>query len=168
MIEKRSSAASCNTPNGMFVTGGFSSSLLSSTEYFSGQWTKGPDLPEAMHAHCQVYTSSGVIVTGTVHFHTHLLINNYILTGGRTSSSYSLATVWRLDGNIWNTLPSMNQARTRHSCEYYREQVVVMGGIADAGMSVEILNIDTLEWTRGPSLPRKVYNGLSIIYADVL
>ena len=43
-----------------------------------------------------------------------------------------------------------------------------MGGSRDAGNSIEVLNIDQLKWTGRPSLPRKVFFGLSTIYADFL
>lgn len=167
MAQKRSSAAASMTPAGMIVTGGRDDNgdTQATTEYYSGQWVRGPDMPVAIAGHCQVTVDTSVIVTGNITTVTQTVTNINIITGGYDGGSV-LNTVYQLVGNTWTTLEGMKKARSFHSCEHYRGQVVVMGGTG--GTSVEILDMSTLQWRTGPGLPSRVYLGLSTVYRDVL
>ena len=59
----------------------------------------------------------------------------------------------------------MTKTRDGHSCQEYKGELVVMGG---EGKTVEILNLTSIEWRRGPDLPRRVSWGLSTVYEDTL
>jgi hypothetical protein len=168
MAQKRNTAAASMTPAGMMVTGGWDGNdQLATTEYYSGQWVRGPDMPVAMFGHCQVTVDTSVIVTGNITTVTQTVTNINIITGGWDAGGRRrLNTVYQLMGNTWTTLESMKKARYGHSCEHYRGQVVVMGGTG--GTSVEILDMSTLQWRTGPGLPSRVYHGLSTVYRDVL
>ena len=62
----RHRSATSMSSDGLFVTGGFDgSSILSSTEVFSGStWQAGPPLKEAVNGHCQVTIGSVVYIIG--------------------------------------------------------------------------------------------------------
>ena len=69
MREKRRSAATSLTTQGMLVSGGgnYDDGYLSSTEYYAGgQWVRGPEMPVEMGGHCQVTVGETVIVTGNI------------------------------------------------------------------------------------------------------
>ena len=77
MREKRSTAATSITTQGMLVTGGFNDDdgWLSTTEYFDGeQWVAGPEMPVEMWGHCQVTVEETVIVTGNISYISNISI----------------------------------------------------------------------------------------------
>ena len=63
----------------------------------------------------------------------------------------------------------MRYRRYEHSCVVWKEELVVMGGRGHgARTSVEVLNIATRQWRKGPSLPRSFYWGQALEYQSTL
>jgi hypothetical protein len=66
MIQVRDSARSSMTPEGMLVTGGagWATPNQKWTEFFAGEWVRGPDMPTGMYSHCQATVGTRAIVSG--------------------------------------------------------------------------------------------------------
>jgi len=143
MKQKRARAASSVTSDGEFlVTGGETTGqlALNTTEiYKNGVWEKGPELPVKMLGHCQLTTKSGVIVAGI----DGMDISNFL--------------VFRLEGGKWKMLKEEKQRK---------QKLAVLGGYGDLTWSFDILNLNTLIWTKGPDLPFNIFDDFSAIYND--
>ena len=79
----------------------------------------------------------------------------------------------------WTVLPKMKTPRFDQMCMEYRGELMVIGGGTQEsrsgfsksvykGTSVEILNMETLQWRNGPELPSRASTGHAIVYKDVL
>ena len=67
----------------------------------------------------------------------------------------------------WTELPKMANGRDDHACGIAKGEVVVAGGnIPETTDSVEILNLETLRWRYGKSLPQPMEGAASINYGD--
>jgi len=159
MKQKRARAASSVTSNGEFlVTGGETTGqlALNTTEiYKNGVWEKGPELPVKMLGHCQLTTKSGVIVAGI----DGMDISNFL--------------VFRLEGGEWKMLKEEKQRKQKwvhrigHSCQMLPDdRLAVLGGYGDLTWSFDILDLNTLTWTKGPDLPFNIFDDFSAIYND--
>jgi len=156
MKHKRSSAAASITKDGgMLVTGGTNEEhvQLSSTEFFKdGEWTEYPNLPVKISYHCQVTTESGVIVAGIdmddrFKFH-----------------------VYRLENGEWNKLIEENRFGLRygHSCHLLsNERLVILGG-ENFKQQVDVLDLKSLTWSKGPRIPIQITHSFSIVYRGIL
>jgi len=164
MREKRGWAAASTTPSGMLVTGGWDGfGYLSSTELYNGEWLAGPDLPRPLNGHCQVTVGTAVVVTG-----------GYNDGEGWLSSAFLLD----IEVGVWVRLPGMEEKREAHACAELNGEILVMGGYNGGGggyngsgggmSSMEIFNLSTREWRRGPSLPSGVKYGLATIHNNTI
>ena len=73
----------------------------------------------------------------------------------------------------WTFLPKMKTPRFSHLCVEYRGELLVIGGRTDSRSdegttSVEILNMETLQWRIGPELPSRASTGHAIVYKGAL
>merc|ERR1719493_201705 len=138
----------------MIVTGGSTQDhLLSSTEIFTGgQWQYGPKIPTRMTNHCQVTSNAGVIVAGIDKDNTEHFV------------------VYRLEEGQWKKMTEKKwkwRGRDGHSCELLDEKtMVVMGGGVQTARNVDILDLGSLSWSKGPELPKKINNGPSTVYQN--
>ncbi|TRY69011.1 hypothetical protein TCAL_12017 [Tigriopus californicus] len=159
MAEKRWLAKSLELSSDQWwITGGFNGeSKLNSTEVFkNGQFSPGPQLPEAAYDHCIVATQNG----------------NAILTGGDTENAFASNRTWKHDWTTgeWSPLPDLAIARTAHACGLTPEgRVFVAGGDWMGGgdlLSTEILTPDMSAWEPGPDLPFGVMRGASVQFQN--
>ena len=88
---------------------------------------------------------------------------------------YTQDDVYMLEdgADSWTVLPKMKTPRFGHMCTEYRGELLVIGGRTDSRSdegttSVEILNMETLQWRKGPELPIRAYTGHAIVYKGVL
>jgi len=147
MKTRRYWAAASVTGQGLIVSGGHSGSgYLNSTEIFTdGQWTDGPDLPVTMADHCQVTSSKdGVIVAGKLSF---LSFQVYKLAGG----------------NFTKVVEKDWMDRYGPTCEMIGKKLVVIGG-DNFRKSVDVLDLNSLKWSKGPDLPVIMRYDLSTVY----
>jgi len=158
MIHSRFFAAASTTKDGnMMVSGGWDSvysfaNRLDSTEIFvNGKWKVGPTLPMKTSSHCQLFSSLGVIVAGT------------------DFDNEDKFRVFRLEGRNWTQLTEMNWTnRYGHSCQLVQnEKVVVLGGY-EHKQRVDIFDLATLTWSKGPGLPIEIAYDFSVNYKNTV
>ena len=155
--------------HGLLVTGGTNrDGVLTSTAYLStsGQWTRGPELPEKITSHCQVTVGSDIIIAGII-----VILNNckgliVILLGGwpNVASAYKLSGQ---QGTTWKPLPSMAKARYGHACLAHQGHFYAIGG---NGGNVEKMDLSTMTWETGPGLDTfgPFTNGQATLYQNTI
>ena len=172
MIEGRSSAGSSNSSQGWLVSGGLGAdeAALVTTEYYNNSvWTNGPPLPEDAYlvVPCQVQIGQRVILTGNSGANNIHTDDQHIFIGGddrnnATGKTYLLD--FERDTVEWNDtiFGPLKIPRSHHACAEHNGKVYVMGGRNEenpAGLrSVEILDLQSRNWSDGPNLP-KILNG---------
>ncbi len=172
MSEAKSHLASSIHPElGLVITGGHihgnrRSSAVESTKdgkHFSRQL---PNLPVAVHAHCQVTVDP----------------NTIMVFGGCTAHgcSSNMALKLNIRERKWKKLPSMPTGRHGPGCGVVSEKgvpkrVIVTGGHVHQRIGkgphritnrVEILELSTLTWSMGSPLPQRLHFHAGIQYHD--
>jgi len=165
MRYERVSAAASMTKDGWLVTGGTPERARTTTEIYSElfenfwHWKMGPTMPWGLSGHCQVTSSAGVIVAGS----------DWIKKPDGNEGSF---VVGILEGNTWRKLADLDSGfRFWHSCELINdEKLVIMGGKNKNGKRVDILDLKSNTWSKGPEIPGWHYmrKGHSIIYRDMI
>ena len=94
--------ASAMTNGGLWITGGYSSSKLSSTEFVfsNGSTVNGPNLPSGRYEHCMVTLDNG----------------NIMILGGYPSSNYKNVLIFNPKDNTFTTGPSLLYNRFEFGC----------------------------------------------------
>ena len=95
--------------------------------------------------------------------------NKLILVGGYYNGSVvDQLGVWKTDSNQWTRpFPAMPTPRYSSSATSYKHWLVVAGGIRGVSVStVEVLDIDSKQWSTAPSTPIPWYNMKSTIIGD--
>jgi len=148
---KRNVASAVVLPNGeLWIQGGEDGNYnrLSTSETMSLQGSQnGMELEKEIYGHCSM------MINATTAF----------ITGGETGS-VSRETYF-IDIQNWKLTkgPQMEEAREYHGCAVfmhnYKNYAVVAGG-GPYLSSTEILDLNslTMEWTKGPDLPIKMYH----------
>ena len=91
------------------------------------------------------------------YFSMTVINNKLVLVGGYFSGKYSQELgVWQTIDRLWTQrFPSMPTARSRVSSTCYKHCLVVAGGYKDniSIDKVEVLDVNTNQWSTGPSTP---------------
>jgi hypothetical protein len=140
----------------VFVTGGLNGdSKLKTTEVLTEQgWkTLAQSLPVTVYGHCSVLVNSTTVM----------------IIGGRQNDSTSPNTYFfNTETEVWTEGPQLKNRRSGHSCGRIRKNrqsqefsIVVAGGYYKLSLlsSVEILDLGSKEWRKGPDLPFGIYEG---------
>ena len=158
-----------NNEKVLMITGGQNSNTLKSVESFNGSdWEQVmfSDMLKPVWQHCTVEINSTTLLS----------IGGSAANGG-TIDPISNTYFYNVEENLWTSGPSLNIARTLHSCAVLNwknpstnqhEKVVVAAG-GDQLSSVELLFIDGIEtrgWKMGPSLPNYAYLSTLIEYQN--
>ena len=71
----RSNHGASNIGNSIWITGGYNSGRLASTEiiHSDGKITPGPDLPQARKIHCQISHGQTTFIIGKCNFYQKIL-----------------------------------------------------------------------------------------------
>jgi len=165
----RGSAAASMTDDGWMVTGGMDKNhydQLKSTEIFSnGSWRQGVELPWAFSGHCQITSKYGVIVAGY-----HWDLERYNDDDGFTGTLY----VGKLeaDKRRWKKLSSksvdMRYDHGYQSCELIGEEKLVVIGGDFYRNNVDIFDLKSNTWSKGPSIPTYGPSVHTTIYKESL
>merc|ERR1711915_314631 len=113
--------------------------VLTSTELYNieeNKWEEGTPLPVKMFTHCQVSSKSGIVIAGIEKDNmTHFL-------------------VYRLVKGVWEKLADMDwDERQGPTCELLsNERLAVLGG-SGYQTNFDILDLESLNWSKGPKLP---------------
>lgn len=103
-------------------------------------WSRGPDLPEAVHHSALVSTGDAVL-----------------LVGGYLGSSFDQPTtaVRRLEpgADAWADAEAIPEARAAGAIAWDGSRVVFAGGVTPGGVTTSVLAFDGSEWTRVGDLP---------------
>jgi len=158
MKHVRWGSAASMTNNGWLVTGGHDNNdnRLKSSEIFAdGSWKESVSLPWTFTGHCQITSKSGVIVAGY----------NWDTDRGKVGSF----VVGRLEAGEWKMLSSKRvNMRYYQSCELIgEEKLIIMGGNYYRN-TMDILDLKSNTWSKGPEIPVGMYGGHSTIYKDTL
>ena len=116
-------------------------------------WVSGPNMPNALRFHCQVFFGTRVFIIGGFG------------TSGSTSSTLVLE-----DGEWREDRSPMQTARSHHSCIPFARKIYSIGGLGVDNVldSVEIYDPDTDLWEAGPALPNPVYEAQAVSYQNTL
>ena len=82
--------------------------------------------------------------------------NKLVLVGGRHNlDAVDQLGVWQTDSNQWTRpFPPMPTPRSSPSATSYKHWLVVAGGSRfNSSLNVEVLNVDSNQWSAGPSIP---------------
>jgi len=159
MRHVRLGAASSMTDDGWMVTGGYDTDYndVKSTEIFSdGVWREGVKLPWAFTGHCQITSKAGVLIVG---------FNWDTARKSEEHGQVGYLIVGRLEAGRWKTLSSKSsRMRYDQSCELIdEEKLVVMGGNHYRN-TMDIFDLRSNTWSKGPELPVEMYRGHSTVY----
>eukprot|EP00095_Tigriopus_kingsejongensis_P009442 maker-scaffold108_size357748-snap-gene-2.16 protein:Tk09442 transcript:maker-scaffold108_size357748-snap-gene-2.16-mRNA-1 annotation:"tyw4_yarli ame: full" len=148
-------------PNTWWVTGGTLDlhGVLNSTRIFKdGEFHAGPDLPERKTGHCLIRVNeTSYFMMGTANYYEHETTKLWL---------YSFPEA------KWEPLPSLQSVRREPPmCGLISEKardgtVINEVVIVDGEYPTEILNLNTLEWRRGPPLPVEFRYGTTIQYGN--
>jgi len=156
-------AAASMSNEGWMVTGGYDSGYreVKETEIFAdGSWKEGVRLPWAFSGHCQVTSKSGVIVAG---------YNRDTAVDSEDHGSVGSLIVGRLEAGQWKTLSSKyTRMRYYHSCELIGEEKLLIMGGNHYRNTMNIFDLKSNTWKKGPKIPVGMYGGHSTIYKDDL
>ena len=94
--------------------------------------------------------------------------NKLILVGGYYGSEVDQLGVWKTDSNQWTRpFPAMPTPRSSPSATSYKHWLVVAGGSSEGPLStVEVLDIDSKQWSTAPSTPVPWYDMKSTVIGD--
>ncbi len=133
-----------------FVTGGPGNTAEVLTE--QGWETLPQLLPITIHSHCSVLVNSTTVM---------------VIGGSQNDSTSSNTYLFNTEFEIWVKGPQLKTKRVLHSCGRIRKNsqsqdfsIIVAGGFdydASNLPSVEILDLDSKEWRKGPDLPFGIY-----------
>jgi hypothetical protein len=140
----------------LLVTGGINDFKNRDVEVLTRQgWKTLPQrLPVEIYFHCSVLVNSTTIM---------------VIGGWQNGSFPSLLDnassdtfLFNTENEIWTVGPQLKKGRAAHSCGRIRKNsqsqdfsILVAGGLVEGsdGSSVEILDLGTNEWRKGPDLP---------------
>ncbi len=158
MENNRQQAASIEVGSRLWVTGGYDDKgeSLNSTEFLdpsTGKVHSGPDLPQAISAHCLVKINSL----------TAMLIEN------KESWFHSFGT------EDWVGGPYLNITRWRHTCGIIKDSdvdsektiVIAAGGGLETSTELFVIGEEPLDhWTTGPNLPNRIRDAAGVATPD--
>lgn len=148
-------------PSTWWVTGGTYdlSMVLNSTKIFkNGKFLPGTDLPQERTGHCLIKVND----------------TSYFMMGTANYYEHEVTKLWIFDSeeSKWSSLPNLDSVRreppmcgmiTHRNEEGKAVHEIV---IVDGKYPTEILNLNTLEWRRGPPLPVEFRFGTTLQYGD--
>jgi len=149
LINYRYLSASMVTPLGLWITGGWGEDTTEIVTH--NQSLSHVRLPESMRAHCLVSINK-----------THSL-----LTGGRTGEWYRTsrsAYLYSEEGGF-TKIDNMRTKRHKHGCSLINSNTVLVAGGEGSygwGTKTELLDLTTMKWSSGPSLPGYVTPGYMV------
>ncbi|MEM9066909.1 MAG: hypothetical protein AAGE52_00345 [Myxococcota bacterium] len=108
----------------------------------AGRWTTLPALPEPRSSHDAIAHGDSLWVVG-----------GWRLSGAPREGTFA-ETALRFDGETWHATPAPLRRRAL-GLAATENHLVAVGGLAAEGVSqqVDILDVSTGEWSRGPDLP---------------
>ena len=152
--------------NRLWLTGGRTGITYKSKTYIleGSQVSDGPDLPYATGFHCVAKVNE-----------THSFMSGgYNANGSNANERWAFLYDW-VSGQ-WTLAGTMVRRKHGHACAVLRDppRVMVVGGFADSGKqksldtTTEILDLESMTWTQGPSTPEKLgFSGAAAIpYRD--
>jgi len=169
LLNIRAEAAASMTYKGLFVTGGFDSSIdgdsLSKTEYLTESgWEYGPRMRSEKARHCQLSVGSDVYTLGGFN-----LIGN---TGYKTRDVYRLSEPWLSQeepGEEWTFVNDMKKFRSGHVCALHDDHIYALGGDgSDVGTSAERMNLSSMTWEEISDLPQMFSYGQAFSFQSSL
>ena len=118
-----------------------------------GSWQSRQNLPHSLFNHCQVNIKGQVIING-----------------GRYGED-AMKNTWALKDTGWEDIGDMTVGRYFHSCAEFSGKLFSIGGKATDGTilnSVEIYDLTSQTWSKGPDLPEGLYAGQAVTYQGTL
>jgi hypothetical protein len=136
-----------------FVTGGIDGDKqLDTAEVLTEQgWETLPQtLPVNISSHCSVLVNSTTVM---------------VIGGSQNSQVSSNTFIFNTENEIWNDGPQLKNERRHHSCGIIRKNnqseefsIIVAGGVDQSRLSsIEILDLGSNEWRKGPDFPFEIY-----------
>ena len=125
----------------------------------AGKWSKGPALPEPRSSHDATTAGDEVVVVG-----------GWNLEEGQRSGTWLESTLVLKageEGAEWKTIPQPFHRRALALAAAGRK-VYAIGGMDERGpsASVEVLDLDTGKWSKGPELPAPAFGAAAVSTKD--